>query len=87
VAAYVECLPSQTFAESCVYHGERGCGLPSEMRAATCNDFYCEELHHLRQGLDEGSLLRAFFVSVDEVSISAMKFVDAVESTKELDSP
>lgn len=40
-ADYTARMPGLSHEESCVYHGERGCVLPREIRGSTCNDFLC----------------------------------------------
>lgn len=42
-------LGDQTYEDSCVYHQERGCALPRDLRADICNRFECEELDELRR--------------------------------------
>ena len=76
-AAYLAHIPPRTFTDSCVFHGERGCAMPAEMRAATCNEFFCDGLHSLRGELEAGMPARTFFVSAEDVRIVATRFVDA----------
>ena len=45
--------PEQTVPNSCINHGPRGCGLPREMRAETCNGFYCEDVVGYRRSLED----------------------------------
>ena len=51
--------------------------MPGEMRAATCNDFLCDGLQFLRDRLKAGMPARTLFVSVEDVTIVAARFVDA----------
>lgn len=39
--AYLDRLPNKSFADSCIYHTEKGCNLPREMRSEICNRFLC----------------------------------------------
>jgi hypothetical protein len=41
---YLDRLPDQTVAGSCVNHTATGCSLSREMRADTCNAYYCTSL-------------------------------------------
>lgn len=47
VRAYLDCVPETSYAGSCIYHGEKGCNLPGEMRSDTCNDFFCTGVRSL----------------------------------------
>ncbi len=47
VEMYDSRLSSITQEGSCVYHQERGCGLPRELRANICNSFECEDLRYI----------------------------------------
>jgi hypothetical protein len=39
--AYLDRVPEASYEASCIYHTEKGCNLPGEMRSDTCNDFFC----------------------------------------------
>lgn len=78
--AYLCRVPQETFEDSCVYHSEHGCALPSEMRSATCNAYYCGGLQELHDHLSEGGPPRAFFVAAEDLQIAAMQFVKAEEA-------
>jgi hypothetical protein len=41
ILAYMRHVPDKSYEGSCIYHGEKGCALPSEKRSDTCNDFFC----------------------------------------------
>lgn len=41
VREYLDRVPENAYAKSCIYHGENGCALPVDKRSDTCNDFYC----------------------------------------------
>lgn len=45
--AYLNRLPEKVVINSCVHHSTEGCTLPSEMRSAICNGYYCEDLKKL----------------------------------------
>ncbi|MCA9134007.1 MAG: hypothetical protein KDA45_12660 [Planctomycetales bacterium] len=46
---FLDFMPQQTFVDSCLFHGELGCGLPRHMRANICNDYLCPGLQQLQQ--------------------------------------
>ncbi len=53
VDAYRARVPARSCRDSCLFHGERGCALPRDLRSHTCNQHLCPELraalgHHRR---------------------------------------
>jgi hypothetical protein len=52
VAAYLEAVPDLAFADSCIFHAERGCNLPRAMRSNVCHTYECTPL---RNGLAAGA--------------------------------
>ncbi len=74
---YLDCLPEQSFENSCVFHGERGCTLSREMRSDTCNAHYCAGQHSLRAALRDGTPPKAFVAIADGTEILAGRFVNA----------
>ncbi|MEW4490278.1 hypothetical protein AB1L42_19490 [Thalassoglobus sp. JC818] len=48
VETYANHLGSVTYAGSCFFHGENGCFLPPEMRAAICHRYLCSDLTQLQ---------------------------------------
>lgn len=48
---YAGYLPGMHYAASCVFHAERGCALPRELRSDTCNTYLCGGLATLRRAL------------------------------------
>ena len=44
IHTYRELLPEQTITDSCVFHTDRGCNIPRDLRAFTCNSFVCAGL-------------------------------------------
>lgn len=45
VLQYMDLIPDQSVADSCVYHSRNGCVLPPKLRGSTCHDFFCTSLH------------------------------------------
>jgi Fe-S-cluster containining protein len=44
-------LPNVSYQHACVFQGEKGCTLPSEMRSITCNNYQCEGLIEYKKQL------------------------------------
>ncbi len=49
LAAYMEYVAEKSYEGSCVYHTEKGCSLPRNMRSNTCNNFLCDSLIELSE--------------------------------------
>lgn len=62
VAWYLAAVPALHHAGSCVYHGERGCVLPRERRAAICNLFECPGLEQTRRHAERDGVRRVYVV-------------------------
>lgn len=45
--SYLDRVPTDARAGSCIYHGAMGCALPRAMRSETCNRFLCLPLKQL----------------------------------------
>jgi len=90
VDAYLELIPERTFAGSCVFHQECGCALPREMRAAICNEFFCNGLHDLRHEVKNGAPHRAFVIIRNEEDLTKYvsgKFIDEENISPEEAAP
>ncbi len=72
---YSSHVPENTCEDSCVYHGERGCGLPRAMRASICNGFECTELGWLRDKLAGPGPHRIFMVGMEAGRVIRYAFV------------
>jgi len=68
-------VPEITCKDSCIYHGDRGCSLPREMRSSICNGFECVELGWLRDELAGPGPHRIFLVGVDKHRVIRYAFV------------
>ena len=53
VKEYMDQIPGETFKNSCIFHGIKGCGLSRQQRSITCNTYQCSSLRDLRDGIDE----------------------------------
>ncbi len=54
VLEYMQRIPTETVADSCIFHGPEGCVLPREYRTTTCNTYMCPSLQQLRDDVDQG---------------------------------
>jgi hypothetical protein len=74
--AFMSRIGEMHIAESCVFHREDGCALPREMRATTCNNFFCEGQKAFLAQLSEDAPPRAFIVSGDDAGLRAVAIAD-----------
>lgn len=74
--AYLDFLPEQHCAGSCLYHTDSGCNLPRAMRARICNAYECSGLKDARHGYAQGGM-RACVVVRHDNRIVGSAFVDA----------
>ena len=51
VSAYLDAIPAQAFADSCIFHAEHGCNLPETMRSPVCGAYLCGPLLQLKTSL------------------------------------
>jgi len=81
IEAYLSHVPDLSIENSCIFHGERGCALPREMRSDMCNRWLCPGLKEIRETLEAGSPPLFYLVSADEDTaaeeIAAAEFVAA----------
>lgn len=66
VEAYLDAIPALHHAGSCAFHGERGCVLPRERRAAICNSFECPGLELTRRHAEQHAVRRVYVVRHDQ---------------------
>lgn len=52
---YSELIPTQSMEGSCIYHTQRGCALPRDLRSDTCNEYACEALRALPNTIGDGA--------------------------------
>jgi hypothetical protein len=77
ISRFLSHLPENTCEDSCVYHGEKGCGLPREMRSSICNGFECSELGWLREELRGSPPYRVFLVGMQGRRVVRYAFAQA----------
>jgi len=80
LALYVTAIPALHVEDSCVFHGDKGCTLPRELRARICNEYYCRPLINwsvtrtpgvLAVAVVENSeVIRSTLVELEPISVS-----------------
>ncbi|APZ92984.1 hypothetical protein [Fuerstiella marisgermanici] len=50
---YIDRIPDESLADSCVYHTPDGCQLPREIRSTTCNEFLCAGIRNQLDQLED----------------------------------
>ncbi len=71
VAFFMERLPAEHVAASCLYHGPQGCALPRAHRADVCNAHTCDALDRVQATLREAP--QTAFVAVTLSGDSAVR--------------
>lgn len=74
--AYMALVGTRTYEGSCVYHGQRGCLLPREMRSDMCNTWFCADLRVFRAGVPPDKPVRALMVWPEGQGEFSAAFVD-----------
>jgi hypothetical protein len=57
---YIERVPDESYAGSCIFHGKNGCTLDRELRSDICNSYFCGGLHDFLKGGDAASPVMIF---------------------------
>ncbi len=76
LALYMSYLPERSLENSCVYHGDRGCNLPRNMRSELCNRFLCGYLLSIRNTLADAAEDKLFVAAVSEIDIIQHEIID-----------
>jgi hypothetical protein len=74
---YVSRIPDRTYAESCIFHGQEGCGLPRQMRSDVCNHFECNALNRISTEFPSTGRTRLFLVASETEQLSRYRFLDS----------
>lgn len=77
ISEFLSHVPQSTCKDSCVYHGEEGCGLPREMRSSVCNKHECAHLGWLEESLKGLPAYRVFLVGMRGPRVVRYAFVEA----------
>ena len=73
---YLSCLTKKTYKDSCVYHTENGCALPSYMRSESCSLFACDGLIEIEKHAIETKLNRFFIAAMEGRNVLRSAFID-----------
>jgi predicted nucleic acid-binding Zn ribbon protein len=71
VDLYLSHVGQRGYAGSCIFHQSTGCGLPREMRSATCNNFFCSPLRDFMAAAARNPAATVFLAAVDNRSVRA----------------
>ncbi len=74
VEAYYRCLPVETYQNSCVFHSEAGCRLPTSLRSATCLNTVCGGVIELRQRIELDGEAKFFLAAANNERIVRSAF-------------
>ena len=77
LADYLSRLPNKAYEESCVYHTEKGCNLPHEMRSLTCRDFYCTELWRFQRQFAREALRQVIYLAAEGLRMIRAESLEA----------
>lgn len=66
VNSYFCHVPELSIENSCIFHGEKGCTLPRDMRSDMCNRWLCRGLKEIRAKLELGSVPSFYVVAARE---------------------
>ena len=77
INVYAEYIPTHSYQNACVFQGELGCTLPSEMRSFTCNNYRCSSLTNYQQALAKSNSNLTYAAAVDGEKISRATIFDS----------
>ncbi len=84
--AYLNFIPAESTAGSCIYHGRQGCALPRAMRSDVCNRYLCEDLERLQKAADAPPVVAVGFEDDRLVRVSLLG-PDGVRTLSEAPAP
>jgi hypothetical protein len=73
---YVSCLTKKTYKDSCLYHTETGCALPSYMRSESCSSFACDGLVEIEKHVIDTKSTRFFIAAMEGEKVLRSAFID-----------
>jgi hypothetical protein len=53
IRLYAALVPTESYKDSCIFHGPRGCTLSRSMRSDVCNSYFCHGLEDYIHGDDK----------------------------------
>lgn len=65
ISQYMEQIPENSIAESCVYHSAHGCVLPASLRSSTCLEFFCAGLQDHSSAIHSSAPLESVCIAAD----------------------
>jgi hypothetical protein len=73
---YLSCLTKKTYKDSCLYHTEIGCALPSHMRSESCSSFACDGLVEIEKHAIDTKATRFFIAAMEGENVLRSAFID-----------
>lgn len=64
--AYRGQIPELSIKNSCLFHGDRGCALPRDMRSLLCNSWQCRSRAELGRQIEKDGKIRSVVVALAE---------------------
>jgi len=74
--AFLSHVEERTIENSCIYHGQNGCGLPRDARSTTCNEFECIGLRRLLKKLSGSGPHRVFLAAAEKNQVVRYTFLN-----------
>lgn len=68
IRLYIERVPAEGYAGSCVFHGKQGCTLDRSLRSDVCNSYFCNGLRDFMAIADGVTSAVVIGVGKDEVT-------------------
>jgi hypothetical protein len=84
---YIECLPSESNEDSCVFHAIDGCCITREMRNNICNEFHCAGLLDVVDAFDATQAFSHVAVATDGTESIRLGVMPAPGFRKEITLP
>ncbi|MCA9138292.1 MAG: hypothetical protein KDB00_16085 [Planctomycetales bacterium] len=82
---YLNRVPNTAHQDSCIFHAEKGCSLPREMRSNLCNSFECNGLASIREAAKESGADHFFIVSSCNEQFAGHRFAEVEEMEVEVE--
>ena len=62
---YKSCFPKISYRDACIFQGEKGCTLSSDLRSFTCKNFQCESLTNYHHDIINNNIELTISAAVD----------------------
>jgi hypothetical protein len=73
---YSQYFPSEIYQNACVFQGNMGCTLPTELRSFTCNNYQCSSLRSYHQKLTSNEQKLTIIAATEERDIKHISIID-----------